>query len=58
MNCTRGRAISYTNYITYTYTTYTCTTLRYDTKKQLKEIRNYLQYDTIATKNFYFLFYF
>ena len=24
----------------------------------LKEIRNYLQYDTNATKNFYFLFYF
>ena len=39
-----------TNYTTYTYTTYTYTTLQYDTKKKLKEIRNYLQYDTNATK--------
>ena len=35
------------NYITYTYTTYTCTTLQYDTEKRFKEIRNYLQYDTL-----------
>ena len=39
------------NYTTYTYTSYTCTTLQYDTKKRLEEIPNYSQYDTNATKN-------
>ena len=32
------------------YTTYTCTTLQYDTKNNLKEIRNYLQYYINAAK--------
>ena len=30
----------------------TCTTIQYDTKRQgMDEVRNYLQYDTNATKN-------
>ena len=40
-------------YLQYLYYTniYTCTTLQYDTKKKkLKKIRNYLQYNTNATK--------
>ena len=38
-----------TNYTTYTYNTYACTTLQYDTKKRLKEMRSYLQHDWINT---------
>ena len=33
------------------YTTYTYITSQHDTKRRLNEIRNYLQYDSNATKN-------